>query len=426
MLELNKIKTNKNQIIQSLNKRGADLTSIINEVINLNESRISCQKILDTQLHKGNVMAKEIGVIAKENKGLIPKELLSKATIIREESKKEDIRLKEIKENIQSLLIQIPNITHINVPLGKSEQDNTVEYEWGEISDISKCINPHWDIAEKYNIIDFETGAKIAGSGFPLYKGKGAKLQRGLINFFIDYNTDAGYEEYIPPFFVNEKSAFNTGQIPDKEGMMYHIKDDSLFVIPTSEIPITNIFNDVKFKQNDLPIKCTAYSPCFRREAGSYGKEVRGLNRLHQFDKVEIVQICEPEKSYDVLNEMVEHVSTLLKKLNLKFRIIKLCGGDLGFTAALTYDFEVYSGAQKKWLEVSSVSNFETYQSNRLNLKYIDSDKKSKLCHTLNGSSLALPRIVAAILENNQTSEGIVMPKILYKYLNFKTITNSK
>lgn len=426
MLEINKIKLNSNHIIESLKKRGKDFSQIIYAVIDLDKHRIMCQKILDRQLNEGNILAKEIGIIAKQNKGKIPKELLSKATIIRNDSKKEEIKLRELKEKIRSLLIETPNITNELVPVGKSEKENTIEYEWGEIPDTSTCIDCHWEIAEKYDIIDFKTGAKITGAGFPLYKGKGAKIQRALINFFIEFNSKAGYQEYIPPFFVNEQSAFNTGQIPDKEGMMYHMPEDKLFAIPTAEIPLTNIFSNKKFNESELPIKCTAYSPCFRREAGSYGKEVRGLNRLHQFDKVEILQICNAEDSYQILNEMVEHVSSLLKELNLKFRIIKLCGGDLGFTSSLTYDFEVFSGAQKKWLEVSSVSNFESFQANRLNLKYVNKNKEKKLCHTLNGSSLALPRIIAAILENNQTSSGVNIPKVLHKYLNFKEISLDK
>ena len=281
---------------------------------------------------------------------------------------------------------------------------------------------PHWELAEKYDIIDFKIGAEITGSGFPLYKGMGAKLQRGLINFFLDYNASAGYTEYIPPYFVNEQSAFNTGQIPDKEGMMYHIQNDDLYVIPTAEVPITNIFKNSRLNISELPIKCTAYSPCFRREAGSYGKEVRGLNRLHQFDKVEIVQISSSNTSYQILEEMVKHVSDLLKALNLTFRIVKLCGGDLGFTSSLTYDFEVYAPGQQKWLEVSSVSNFETYQANRLNLKYINKLGKHTFCHTLNGSALALPRIVVALLEQNQTDNGILIPKPLLKFVDFDKI----
>ena len=423
MLEINKIKNNPKEIIDRLSVRGANFTSLINNVLKLNEDRVKCQKVLDDKLQKSNSLAKQIGQIAKEKKGEIPEQILSQATQLREGAKQYENNLKIIKEQIKEVLVQIPNLPNKSVLKGGSEKDNTIELEWGDIDDTQKDNQPHWEIAKKYDIIDFERGAKITGSGFPLFKGKGAQLQRALINYFIDYNTKAGYEEYIPPFFVNYQSAFNTGQLPDKEGMMYHINEDDLFVIPTAEVPITNIFSDKRFKDSELPIKCTAYSPCFRREAGSYGKDVRGLNRLHQFDKVEIVQITTQERSYCVLDEMVEHVSGLLKELNLKFRIVRLCGGDLGFTSALTYDFEVYSAGQKKWLEVSSVSNFETFQSSRLNLKYKNTENKTLLCHTLNGSSLALPRIMAALLENNQSESGILMPSALSKYLDFEKLT---
>ena len=421
MLELNKIKNQSKSIINNLKKRGIDVSKQIQLILDLDKKRIVNQQSLDEILAESNQIAQKIGLMAKENKFQNVNKLKSRASDIKTESKKLIETGNLIETEIQSILVQIPNVPHKKVPNGKTELDNEIILEWGNRNQDPHLL-PHWELAEKYNIIDFKKGAEITGSGFPLYKGLGAKLQRGLINFFLDYNTNAGYTEYIPPYFVNEQSAFNTGQIPDKEGMMYHIKEDNLYVIPTAEVPITNIFNNAKFTREELPVKCTAYSPCFRREAGSYGKDVRGLNRLHQFDKVEIVQICEPSKSYETLDSMVEHVSKLLKLLQLEFRIIKLCGGDLGATSALTYDFEIYAPGQKKWLEVSSVSNFETYQSNRLNLKYVDKNNQKSLCHTLNGSSLALPRIVVGILEQHQTSNGINMPEKLLEYLHFNKI----
>lgn len=424
MLEINKIKADTDFIIKSLQKRGLNIAPTIHLILDLDKKRISNQQNLDTILAEGNQIAKQIAELAKNREFDNLDSLKNRASEIKNKSKKLIESANKIEAEIKELLVQIPNTPHENVPDGKDAQDNIVELEWGEKKKTEGLL-PHWELAEKYNIIDFQKGSQITGSGFPLYRGMGARLQRGLINFFLDANIEAGYEEYIPPYFVNEKSAFNTGQLPDKEGMMYHIESDNLYVIPTAEVPITNIFSDTKLESSDLPVKCTAYSPCFRREAGSYGKEVRGLNRLHQFDKVEIVQICHPTESYKLLKLMVEHVSELLKKLGLTFRIVRLCGGDLGFTSALTYDFEIYAPGQGKWLEVSSVSNFETYQSNRLNVKYINSDRKNLLCHTLNGSALALPRIVVGLLEENQTPDGIVMPKPLLKYLNFDKITIS-
>ncbi len=421
MLELNKIKNQASEIVQSLRKRGINATDSISEILKLNEKRIINQQQLDSVLADSNKLAQIIGQLAKEQKFSEIKNLKLKASALKEESKKLTQKSKEVETNIKKLLISIPNTPHKDVPDGNSEKHNIIISEWGDFNKSDNLL-PHWELAEKYNIIDFEQGSKITGSGFPVYQGKGAKLQRGLINFFLDYNINAGYTEYSPPFFVNENSAFNTGQIPDKEGMMYHIANDNLYAIPTAEVPITNMFQNKRLKAEELPIKCTAYSPCFRREAGSYGKEVRGLNRLHQFDKVEIVQICRPSESYQILDQMVQHISELLKKLELKFRIVKLCGGDLGFTSALTYDFEVYAPAQKKWLEVSSVSNFETFQSNRLKLKFTNETNQNTLCHTLNGSSLALPRIIAAILEQNQKNNKIVLPNILSKYLGFQEI----
>ena len=423
MLEVSKIRNQKTIIIENLKKRGINIDKELNDLLSYDQERISNQQIMDDLLAEGNKIAQEIGIRAKNNQLNEITPLKERASIIKTEAKSLAEKGKLIEDKIMKILINIPNVPNEKVPIGKTAKDNAIELEWGESIE-KDDLKPHWDLAEKYQIIDFKKGAQITGSGFPLYKGRGAQLQRGLINFFLDFNIAANYEEYRPPYFVNEESAFNTGQIPDKEGMMYHMENDNLYAIPTAEVPITNIFRNTKLLADDLPIKCTAYSPCFRREAGSYGKEVRGLNRLHQFDKVEIVQICQPSNSYKALDEMVDHVSILLKKLNLKFRIVKLCGGDLGHTSALTYDFEVYAEAQKKWLEVSSVSNFETYQSNRLNLKFVDNNKKNVLCHTLNGSALALPRIMAAIIENNQTKDGILIPKALRQYVPFNKITN--
>jgi len=424
MLEINNIKANTTDIIVSLKKRGIDVSKNIKLILELDKQRINNQQKLDNLLAEGNQIAKKIGELARQGQLENISEFKNRAHEIKNLSKDLIESGKNTELDIKKILTQIPNTPHKDVPIGKNEKDNIIEMEWGKKRS-DEGLLPHWELAEKYDIIDFKKGAEITGSGFPLYKGMGAQLQRALINFFLDYNTAAGYTEYIPPYFVNEQSAFNTGQLPDKEGMMYHIKDDNLYVIPTAEVPITNIFSNTKFKSSDLPIKSTAYSPCFRREAGSYGKEVRGLNRLHQFDKVEIVEICHPKESYEVLNKMVQHVSNLLQKLGLTFRVLKLCTADLGFTSALTYDFEIYAPAQKKWLEVSSVSNFETYQSNRLNLKYVDSEG-SGLCHTLNGSSLALPRIIVGLLEENQTENNIKIPKDLLKYLTFDKISISK
>tara|TARA_B100001250_G_scaffold116455_1_gene98735 strand:- start:16564 stop:17838 length:1275 start_codon:yes stop_codon:yes gene_type:complete len=424
MLEINKIKANTADIINSLKKRGIDVEKNINLILKLDKQRILTQQQLDKLLTEGNQIAKKIGELAKRGQLDNISEFKHRASEIKAKSKDLVEIGKKIELDIKNILTQIPNTPHKSVPIGKNEKDNIIEMEWG-VKKSSEGLLPHWELADKYDIIDFKKGAEITGSGFPLYKGMGAQLQRALINFFLEYNTNAGYTEYIPPYFVNEQSAFNTGQLPDKEGMMYHIQDDNLYVIPTAEVPITNMFSNSKFNISDLPIKCTAYSPCFRREAGSYGKEVRGLNRLHQFDKVEIVEICDPEESYTALNRMVQHVSNLLKKLGLTFRILKLCTADLGFTASLTYDFEIYAPAQKKWLEVSSVSNFETYQANRLKLKYQNADD-SGLCHTLNGSSLALPRIIVGLLEENQRKNSIIMPENLLKYLTFEKISVSQ
>ena len=422
MLQLNYIREQKEEAIQKLVKKGFDATTIIDEVIILDDKRKSTQAELDSMLAQSNQIAKEIGMLFKN--GEVEKANAAKAQTanLKEQSKSLQEQQSKINQDLQDLLVQIPNIPHDLVPDGKSAEDNEVVSEEGRIPILGETNLPHWELAAKYDLIDFKLGNKITGAGFPVYKGKGARLQRALINFFLDKNTDAGYMEVQPPHLVNEDSGFGTGQLPDKEGQMYHVNGDNLYLIPTAEVPVTNILRDVIVKFEDFPIKYTAYTPCFRREAGSYGKDVRGLNRLHQFDKVEIVQVQTPEKSYETLDLMVKHVTEILRDLELPFRILKLCGGDISFTSALTYDMEVYSAAQERWLEVSSISNFESYQANRLKLRYKDENKKNQLCHTLNGSALALPRIVAALLENNQTSEGIRIPKVLVPYTGFDII----
>ena len=373
-------------------------------------------------LAQSNQIAKEIGAYFKNGEKEKAQEAKAKTVTLKQQSKTLSEKLNQVSQDLQDLLTHIPNVPHDSVPNGKTAEDNEVVKEEGHIPNLHSEALPHWELAAKYDLIDFELGTKITGAGFPVYKGKGARLQRALINFFLDRNTEAGYLEVQPPHLVNEASGFGTGQLPDKEGQMYHVTADNLYLIPTAEVPVTNIFRDVIVKSEEFPIKYTAYTPCFRREAGSYGKDVRGLNRLHQFDKVEIVQVQKPSDSYQTLDEMVEHVTELLRDLELPFRILKLCGGDISFTSALTYDMEVYSAAQKRWLEVSSISNFESYQANRLKLRYKDENKKNVLCHTLNGSALALPRIVASILENHQDEKGIRIPKVLVPYTGFEYI----
>ena len=422
MLQVDFIKENFSKVIDSLKKRNKDYSSDLKKIIDFNENRKNQQTKLDALLSDVNNLSKQIGELFKNGKVEEANELKKSVEKIKPEVKLLQDLLNSNNEDLQELLCSIPNIPNELVKKGTSEKDNEIIFESPfKISD--EKLNEHWDICEKYNIVDFELGNKVTGSGFPVYKGKGAALQRALINYFLDKNTSSGYTEVQPPVLVNEDSAFATGQLPDKEGQMYHISNDNLYLIPTSEVPITNFYRDSIINSSDLPIKLTGYTPCFRREAGSYGKDVRGLNRLHQFDKVEIVRIEKPEDSYKVLDEMVEHVKNILEELELPFRILRLCGGDLGFTSALTYDFEVYSKGQKKWLEVSSVSNFETYQSNRLKLRLRINEKEKKLAHTLNGSALALPRVVAAIIENNNSPEGIKIPKILHKYTGFKFIS---
>lgn len=422
MLQVDFIKENFSKVIDSLKKRNKDYSSDLKKIIDFNENRKKQQTKLDALLSEVNNLSKQIGELFKNDKVEEANELKKSVEKIKPEVKLLQDLLNSNNEELQELLCSIPNIPNELVKKGTSEKDNETIFESTfKISD--EKLNEHWHICEEYNIVDFELGNKVTGSGFPVYKGKGAALQRALINYFLDKNTSSGYTEVQPPVLVNEDSAFATGQLPDKEGQMYHISNDNLYLIPTAEVPITNFYRDSIINSSDLPIKLTGYTPCFRREAGSYGKDVRGLNRLHQFDKVEIVRIEKPEDSYKVLDEMVEHVKNILEELELPFRILRLCGGDLGFTSALTYDFEVYSKAQKKWLEVSSVSNFETYQSNRLKLRVRINEKEKKLAHTLNGSALALPRIVAAIIENNNSPEGIKIPKILHKYTGFKFIS---
>lgn len=422
MLQVDFIKENFSKVIDSLKKRNKDYSSDLKKIIDFNENRKKQQTKLDALLSEVNNLSKQIGELFKNGKVEEANELKKSVEKIKPEVKLLQDLLNSNNEELQELLCSIPNVPNELVKKGTSEKDNETIFESTfKISD--EKLNEHWDICEEYNIVDFELGNKVTGSGFPVYKGKGAALQRALINYFLDKNISSGYTEVQPPVLVNEDSAFATGQLPDKEGQMYHISNDNLYLIPTAEVPITNFYRDSIINSSDLPIKLTGYTPCFRREAGSYGKDVRGLNRLHQFDKVEIVRIEKPEDSYKVLDEMVEHVKNILEELELPFRILRLCGGDLGFTSALTYDFEVYSKAQKKWLEVSSVSNFETYQSNRLKLRVRINEKEKKLAHTLNGSALALPRIVAAIIENNNSPEGIKIPKILHKYTGFKFIS---
>ena len=421
MLKTSYIVANKEEVIKSLNKRNFNSEDLINELISLDDKRKSIQTEYENMLAESNTISKEIGQLFKiNNKDAIPK-LKQRSSEIKKSTKVLSDDLVQVKNEIFDILSQIPNIPHKSVPSGNSENDNIVIFESKTKINVNAKI-PHWDLAKKYDLIDFELGTKITGSGFPVYKGKGAKLQRALISFFLDSNINFGYDEVQVPYLVNENSAFGTGQLPDKEGQMYSIPQDNLYLIPTAEVPITNIFRDEIIEESNLPVLKTGYSPCFRREAGSYGAHVRGLNRLHQFDKVEIVRVEHPEKSYDSLNLMKDQIKSIIEKLELPFRIITLCGGDLGFTSALTYDFEIFSPAQDKWLEVSSVSNFETFQSNRLKIRYRNSEGKTNLAHTLNGSSLALPRVLATIIENFQTDEGIKIPKVLHPYTGFSLI----
>ena len=422
MLQINYIREHKAEALERLKKRNIKVDKLFDEIIEKDNLRKDTQSKLDNVLSQSNQIAKEIGQYFKNGEKDKAEEAKLKTVELKQSSKSLTELLNKVSDELTDLLTQIPNVPHESVPSGNSTNDNETVSEEGDIPKLHENALPHWELAQKYDLIDFELGNKISGAGFPVYKGKGAKLQRALINYFLDKNTSAGYQEIQPPHLVNEASGFGTGQLPDKEGQMYHVTADNLYLIPTAEVPVTNIFRDVIVKSEDFPIKYTAYTPCFRREAGSYGKDVRGLNRLHQFDKVEIVQVQKPEQSYQTLDNMVEHVTQILRELELPFRILKLCGGDMSFTSALTYDMEVYSAAQERWLEVSSISNFESYQANRLRLRYKDENKKNVLCHTLNGSALALPRIVASLLENNQDEKGIRIPKVLVPYTGFEYI----
>jgi len=422
MLTLKYITENTDEVIARLKKKHFDGSDIINNIVELDERRKITQTAADNFSAEMNSLSREIGLLFKEGKQAEANEAKEKTITLKENISKLSEQRDEIEQKLQDLLVLIPNLPHQSVPEGKHAEDNITERTGGVFPELGTDAVPHWDLAKKYDLIDFELGVKISGAGFPVYKGKGARLQRALINFFLDNARDAGYLEVQPPYVVNAASGYGTGQLPDKEGQMYHCNLDDLYLIPTAEVPVTNIYRDVILDEKELPIKNTAYSACFRREAGSYGKDVRGLNRLHQFDKVEIVRIDTPEHSYESLTEMVNYVQSLVEKLELPWRILRLCGGDMSFTSALTFDFEVYSAAQQRWLEVSSVSNFESYQANRLKCRYRTADKKTQLCHTLNGSALALPRIVAALLENNQTPEGIRIPKALVPYTGFELI----
>jgi seryl-tRNA synthetase len=426
MLELNDIRTNKARIVDGLKKRNWDdpTTAIIDRILNLDDQRKAIQTQSDALLAERNVLSKQIGDLMRDRKQADADVAKTRVSELKTAIESLQSQVEKVKTELESLLITVPNIPHESVPAGSSAEDNEVARPWtGPMPTLHEGALPHWDLATKYNLIDFKLGVKITGSGFVVFRGKGAKLERSLISFFLDRAIAAGYEEIMPPLLVNADTARATGQLPDKEGQMYFAERDDLYLIPTAEVPVTNIYRDEIVAEADLPIKLCGYTPCFRREAGSYGSEVKGLNRVHQFDKVEIVQLAHPDTSYLRLEEMVDHVSTLLDALELPFRILKLCGGDMGFTSALTYDFEVFSGAQNRWLEVSSVSNFETFQSNRMQLRYKDAKGKNRLAHTLNGSALALARIVAALLENNQMPEGIRIPAVLHPYTGFTMIS---
>ncbi|WP_308599885.1 serine--tRNA ligase [uncultured Dysgonomonas sp.] len=422
MLTLKTISENPELVIKKLAKKHFDAKEIIEKVLEIDQTRKRTQTSLDSCLSESNNLSKHIGQLMKEGNKAEAEIAKNRVAEIKGQSKVLEDTLRQAEQDLQELLVLIPNLPSDEVPEGRAAEDNVVEKTGGIIPELGEDALPHWDLAKKYDLIDFELGVKITGAGFPVYKGKGARLQRALINYFLDKARESGYLEVQPPYVVNAASGYGTGQLPDKEGQMYHATLDDLYLIPTAEVPVTNIYRDVILEEKDLPIMNTAYSACFRREAGSYGKDVRGLNRLHQFDKVEIVRIDKPEHSYDSLKEMVAHVQSLVDELELPWRILRLCGGDMSFTSALTFDFEVFSAAQKRWLEVSSVSNFESYQANRLKCRYRDADKKIQLAHTLNGSALALPRIVAALLENNQTDAGIRIPKVLVPYTGFEFI----
>lgn len=422
MLQLQVIRENKAEVKKRLSKRNPKFADTVDEVLKLDEDNRKIKQELEANLAEANQLAKKIGELMKSGNKADAESIKVQTTSLKEQSKTLEEKLKAAEELLFNTLVTLPNTPNDIVPEGKTPEENLNVFEYGAIPQLAEGAVPHWDLITKYNLIDFELGTKITGAGFPVYKGKGARLQRALVNFFLDEAMKAGYEEIVPPYLVNADSGFGTGQLPDKEGQMYHAQVDDLYLIPTAEVPVTNIYRDVILKEEELPIKNVAYSPCFRREAGSWGAHVRGLNRLHQFEKVEIVQIAHPDQSYQILDEMVEHVKGLLTKLELPFRILRLCGGDMGFTSALTYDFETFSAAQQRWLEVSSTSNFESFQANRLKCRFKNKDGKNQLVHTLNGSALALPRIVATLLENNQTPDGIKIPKVLVPYTGFDMI----
>ena len=422
MLSLNFIREHTQEVIDRLAIKNFNGSEIIGRIVELDNQRRETQKKLDDMQAQSNILAREIGVLFQSGKTAEANQVKEKTGELKAQGKDLDLSLENIKKELEDILVRVPNLPHPSVPPGKTPEDNLVVVQEGEITPAAATAVPHWDLTTQYDIIDFITGNKITGAGFPVYKGKGARLQRALINFFLEEALKAGYTEVQPPYVVNAASAYATGQLPDKDAQMYYAGLDDLYLIPTAEVPVTNIYRDTILKSQDLPVKNVAYSACFRREAGSYGKDVRGLNRLHQFDKVEIVQIAHPDHSYEILEEMRSYVTGLLRKLELPFRVLKLCGGDMSFTSALTYDMEVWSSAQARWLEVSSISNFETFQSNRLKLRFKDETGKMHTAHTLNGSALALPRIVAALLENNQTPEGIRIPKVLIPYTGFEVI----
>ena len=423
MLTIPFIRANSEVTIQGLTKKHvANATEIVNQLLSMDDDRKALLQQAEALLEKSNAAAKEIGALMQSGQKELAEGKRSETAALKSTIKEREEAAKLAEKAMLDLLVTLPNLPHSSVPQGKTAEDNEITFTWGTIPVLDADAQPHWDLIKKYDIIDFDLGNKITGAGFPVYKGKGARLQRALINYFLDKNTAAGYKEMQVPHLVNEASGYGTGQLPDKEGQMYHSTIDDLYLIPTAEVPVTNLFRDVILNESELPILCTAYTPCFRREAGSYGAHVRGLNRLHQFDKVEIVRVEHPDKSYEALDGMVEHVKNILQELKLPYRILRLCGGDMGFTSALTYDFEVFSTAQDRWLEISSVSNFETFQANRLKLRFKDKDGKNQLAHTLNGSSLALPRVLAGIIENYQTPEGIVIPEVLRPYCGFDII----
>lgn len=422
MLQVNYIRQNRDTVLERLAVKNFNQTQLVDEVIFLDDERKRLQADFDNTQSKVNSASKEIGNLMRQGQKDQAESLKAEVASLKTNIEPLKVQMAEVEKALLDKLLLLPNLPAAEVPKGKTPENNEVVREGGTKPTLAEGAVPHWELTTKYKLIDFELGTKITGSGFPVYTGKGAKLQRALVQYFLDFNTAAGYVEYLPPFMVNEDSAYGTGQLPDKEGQMYHATADNFYLIPTSEVPVTNVYRDTILKEDDLPIKMTAYSPCFRREAGSYGKDVRGLNRLHQFEKVEIIQIVHPGKSYETLDNMVSHVEKLLQTLELPYRILRLCGGDMSFTSAITYDFEVYSAAQQRWLEVSSVSNFESFQTNRLKCRFKDATGKTQLTHSLNGSSLALPRIVAALLENNQAGEGIMLPTVLHSYFGAEWI----